>query len=114
MLIARRALGTTFAPRPGVSQEQEQGKAQRQAAADEEFPADGPADEESRIDAEGLHEKASEGVEAHVEHRDIPVLQTVRKAAGHPQQYKAYRDVPDRLVQEGRGKSLSVRISYGA
>ena len=91
-----------------MPQEQDHGEAQRQEAANEEVAADGPADEESRVDAESLHKEAAEGVEAYVENEDVAVLQTVREAAGHPKQYQADNDVPDRLLEEGRMKGRGV------
>jgi hypothetical protein len=72
-----------------VPQKKDHGEAQCQDAANEEVSADGPADEESRVDAEGLNKEASKRVEAHVEQEDIAALQTVREAAGNPKQYQA-------------------------
>src|SRR5215217_3088605 len=109
-----RALGTTvLAPGPRVSQEQDHGEAERENAAYEEVSANGSSDDESGVDAEGFYEEASEGVEAHVEHGDVAVLQTVREASGHPQEYEADDYVPDRLVQEGGVEGRGILVPDG-
>src|SRR3712207_9016065 len=62
----------------------DQGEAQGQDAADEEVAAGGAPDQERRIDAEGLYEEAPHRVEAHVDHEEVPVLETFGEAAGDP------------------------------
>jgi hypothetical protein len=94
-----------------VPQEQDHRETECEDAADEEVAADGSSDEECRVDAQGLHKEASEGVEAHVEHEDVAVLQAFCEAAGHPQQYQADKGVPDRLVQEGGVKGRGVCVT---
>ena len=80
--------------RARVSREQEQGEAQGEGAAYQEVAADGVSDHKRRVHAEGLYEETSDGVKAHIQHEDVAGFQSLREAAGHPEQDQAHKHVP--------------------
>src|SRR5215204_3275313 len=85
-----------------MPQDQDQREAHSQDAADQEVATEGGPYDESRVDTQGFHKEAPHRVEAHVEHQDVASFQSLREAAGHPEQDQAHKQVPHRLVEKGR------------
>ena len=72
-----------------MPQEQEQGEAEGEGAAHEEFAVYGAPDQKRLIDAECLCEEMSGGVKNYVQHKDVAGFELLREATGHPEQDQA-------------------------
>ena len=74
-----------------MPQDQDQGEAYSQDAADQEVATEGGPYDEGRVDTQGFHKEAPHRVEAHVEHEDVAGFQSLREAAGDQEQDQAHK-----------------------
>src|SRR5215218_2660161 len=96
-----------------MPQDEDQGEAHSQDAADQEVATEGGPYDEGRVDAQGFHKEAPHRVEAHVEHEDVAVLEAICEASCDPQQAQSNQQVPHRLVEKGRVEGGGVGEAHG-